>query len=124
VLEVDRNALVEELRRHVLELVAEVVRGVIDQRQRRPVLLREARDRRPVFLDIGDVAVGEAGGEAGVPELLLERGAAIGHDVDEADLAALRGELAHQRLADPRSATGNNNRHALEAGVARKIGHG
>ena len=106
-LQVDGDPGVPAFRGLALPVVAGVVGGVVDEDRGRPERLGDLRDRRLQGRDVGDVGRHEAHRGAGVAELAGKRLAALPHDVDEADLGALAGEGAHDRLADAAGAAGD-----------------
>ena len=122
-LEVDRDAVVEEFRRDLVDRVALVVRRIVDQDGDRPERLAHLLDRAPERRDVGDVAmlVVQRPLPAEVGLKLLRR--RVG-DVEKSDPGALRGEATHDRLADAHRAAGDQHDAVLQAGVDRIVGHG
>ena len=113
--QIDRDALVPELGRDILELMPVVARGIVDQRGDRPVLGGHLADRRLIGLHVADVAFDEE--RTGLPDQRLG-GRLV--DVDEADLRALRREMLDDRGADARAAAGNEDAAILETWVGGK----
>ena len=99
-----------------------VARRVVDQHLAGPSAACSAPKARLERRDVAQVRGLEA--ERGAPALerVGQRLAALAIEVDEADLGALRGEGAHDLLADPRGAAGDEDDGVLQARIAGK-GH-
>ena len=115
--QIDVHRAVPVLRRHLVDRLAVIVGGVVDQHGDRPERGPHARDRRPQRLDVGEVAADEErrmrGAPKGSPTSASRRFAV---DVDEGDLRALAGEGLDDRRADAGSAAGDEDDAVLRLG--------
>ena len=118
---------VEALRRLALPVVARVVGGVVDEDGDRPERGGDAALSRPSGLPMSVMSTSFEPGCRTLPgELVGERPPLRVEDVDEANLGALPGEGAHDRLADAACAAGNEDGPSGEAwiGGVEVVRHG
>ena len=124
VAEIDRHALVEIFGRRLVDRVAVVARGVVDQDRNRTDSRTRRRDRRLERRDVAQVAaLVERLGVSG----RADRGHGVGRrrivDVDEGDARTLRREMLDDRGTDARGAAGDEHRALAQAGVGGEL-HG
>src|SRR5262249_6621872 len=119
-LEIGGDPFVPERRRYVVDLVALVMRGIVDEDCDRPErtahLLDGALERRDVrhiaMLVVDRCRRSEIGLQ--LPRRLVR-------DVEKSNFCALRREGAHDGLANAHGAAGNERDPALEARITRSL---
>ena len=116
--QVDRDALIPEVRRHLVERMAIVARGVVHQHRDGPELRRHTLDGPLIGRDIADVARDEQRhGEAPRLDPVDQRPRGRLVDVDEADPGTLLGEMLDDRGADAGAAARDEYGPPREAGI-------
>jgi hypothetical protein len=118
VAEVDGHALVPEVRRHPVDRVPVVARGIVDQHREVAELRGHSRDGLLVVLDPAHVASDEERyGMARRTDPVDQRQRCRLVDVDEAHPGALRREVLDDRGTDARTAARDEDGAAGEAGI-------
>ena len=125
VAQVGGHAVVPVFGRHVVDGVAVIAGGVVDQHgERAAKLVAQAGDGGAECRDVAQVAGREPDGGV-VGEAGQGRGRSALVAVEEADMGALLDEVAHDGGADAGRAPGDEHASAAQAGIGRElVGHG
>src|SRR5690348_3222464 len=95
------------------------MRGVVDQDEYGPEELADRCYRALQRRNVGEIARLEMHGRSRLGKLPHQGARGLHGDVDEGYLGVLRGELAHDRLADARAAAGDQNDLVLQVRINR-----
>ena len=115
---IDLHAVVPILDRDVLDAMAVVVAGVVDQCLDRPVLAPDALDRVAKRVDLLQVAGDEARSRvSALANALDQRQRGVFLDIDERHARALRAEMLDDALADAGTAAGDEHDPVLQGRI-------
>ena len=104
--QIDGNAFVEHLGRHVECPMTLVVRGVVDEDIGNTERIRKRRNTRPQSIDVPNIRFCKPHARPFATQLCDKRFGRRFSDVNEADSGLLSHERAHDCRTDTRSATG------------------